>query len=133
MGDLVCLLFQFSIFVYKHGFGSVFPLLPPEFFYHVPVCRKSFTTGCHCLIALNICFSEALKKLSPCSYGLLILNQGSVFMQHPMFNVVNFDSNQVVLIFNLMVHIDGSAALMVHCSCRKYKLILFAFLLLKSL
>lgn len=54
-------------------------------------------------------------------------------MQHPMFNVVNFDSNKVALIFNLMVHIDGSAALMVCCSCREYKLILFAFLLLKSL
>lgn len=65
VGDIVCLLFQFSSSVYKHEFGSVFPLLPAMFFCHVPVCRKSFTTGCHCLIVLNICFSEALKKLSP--------------------------------------------------------------------
>lgn len=84
VGDLVCLLFHFSIFVYKHGFGSVFPLLPLRFFYRVAICRKSFTTGCHCLIVLNICFNEALKKLSPHS-GLLIANQGSAYMQHPMF------------------------------------------------
>lgn len=130
--DLVCLLFNFSD-LYKHGFGSVLPLSPPDFFYSVPVCRKSFTTGWHCLIVLNICNSEALKKLSSDSLDFWFWIKAQFSYEIPNFNVVRFDSTKPALIFNLVFQTDWSRTLMVHCSCRECKLILFAFLILKSL